>query len=491
MSVTIAARRSNRPIAWLLWILLAGLFLFGETLALLNRLDGPHTWEDFGWAFIPITFAMGSLGCLVLSRIPSHPVGWLLTLVGLLFLVSFTTTEYAYHALIANPGSLPLGLEITPVSWVGGTAFFLLASLLLLIFPDGRPLPGRWQLLVPLALTCVTMATLGEVLRPGPLDPPLEAWDNPTGVAAAGTLTDILTPVSFIGLAACAIVGAASVVIRFRQADGLERHQLRWIAFGGVLFVTCWLVAAFGGATDAISAPTRQFIITIGITTIPLAAGVAILRYRLYDIDWIIARALVYIPLTAALAGLHIALTGVLRAVLATGSGADMSVAITTVIVVAGLAPVKDYLQAQVNAHFKEGRDAATALGKLATETQSAADLLDTSTYVRKLLRRIIDTLDARGALIRIDGGRLPQIILEGDWDGSPEVELPLYHDEHLQGSLQIAERKDRRAYGTAEIAALTRASNAIAHLLAASRDDDALQATAHLRLTQAEGAGD
>ena len=168
-----------------------------------------------------------------------------------------------------------------------------------------------------------------------------------------------------------------------------------------------------------------------------------------------------------------------------------MSVAITTVIVVAGLAPVKDYLQAQVNAHFKEGRDAATALGKLATETQSAADLLDTSTYVRKLLRRIIEVLDARGALIRIDGGRLPQIILEGDWEGSPEVELPLYYDERLEGSLQIAGRKDRRAYGTAELAALTRASGAIAHLLAASREDDALQATAHLRLTQAEGAAD
>src|SRR5688572_19835508 len=114
MSVTIAARRSNQRVAWLLWILLAGLFLFGETLALLNRLDGPHTWEDFGWAFIPITFAMGLLGCLILSRLPSHAVGWLLTVVGLMFEVSFTTTEYAYHTLIANPGSLPLGLEITP-----------------------------------------------------------------------------------------------------------------------------------------------------------------------------------------------------------------------------------------------------------------------------------------------------------------------------------------------------------------------------------------
>jgi hypothetical protein len=491
VSAGILVRRSSPPIAWILWILLAGVFLFGETLAILNRVDGPHTWEDFGWAFLPISFAMGSLGCLVLSRLLTHAVGWLLTVVGLLFVVSFTTTEYAYHTLVANPGSLPLGLEVTPIAWVGGTAFFLLASLLLLIFPDGRPLPGRWGWLVPIAIACTAMASLGEFIRPGPLDAPLEAWNNPTGVADAGAITDVFTAAGFLGLAFCGIAGASAVVIRFRQADGIQRHQLRWIAFGGVLFISCWLVAAFGGATDAISPPVRQFIITIGISTIPIAAGVAILRYRLYDIDWIIARALVYVPLTAALAGIHIALTGVLRAVLATGSGDDMTVAITTVIVVAGLSPIKDYLQGQVNAHFKEGRDAATFIGKLTTETESAVQILDTSAFLKHFLNRIVDILDARGALIRVDGSPLPRVLLAGGWHGEAALEIPLYHHEHPQGSLQIGARSDGRPYDPVEVRALTRAATAVAHLVFISRENDAIEETRHLALSEAESASD
>jgi hypothetical protein len=199
---------------------------------------------------------------------------------------------------------------------------------------------------------------------------------------------------------------------------------------------------------------------------LPLAIGVAILRYRLYDIDWIINRTLVYVPLTALLAGAYIALTGVFRAVVAdsTGGNSDASIAFTTVVVVAMLTPAKNYLQERVDKHFKESHDPGKALDRLGKEAQTAAEMLDPGLFVQRFVETMTEALQAQGVRLRLaDGGEFTQ----GDWDGQGPLTVPIRQKGRELGFVEIGPRKGGRPYTGAEVAALRRSLDSLAELLA------------------------
>src|SRR5688572_16364867 len=167
-------------------------FVAGEALSLFNRLEGAMPWSDLSWFFLLIALAFAALGSLVLSRDPDHSVGWLLSVVGILFEISFLSWEYGVFTHETELGILPFGREVTSLLWTGGIAFFLMTALLLLLFPDGKTLSPRWNLFVGLALVGSVAASTSEWFRPGPFEAPLDDWTNPLGMPGATNILNLL-----------------------------------------------------------------------------------------------------------------------------------------------------------------------------------------------------------------------------------------------------------------------------------------------------------
>lgn len=466
-------------LAWGLWGLGFAVFVAAEALVYVNRVIGEQRAIELDWLFIVMAFGFATLGALILSQHPGHAIGWLVYTVGVLFEISFLATGYAIWALMTDPGVLPFGREAAVLSLVGGTAFFLMTSLLFLLFPDGRPISPRWNIVLMLALVAIVLGSGGEVFRPGALDAPLEAWDNPAGLRSAEDVVSVLGSIGFALVVICGLAGATSLVIRFRNSTGIQREQLKWVAFAGVVFILFWIIGVAGEERDLFDGGVQNAFILIGISLIPLAAAIAVLRYRLYDIDWIISRTLVYVPLTAILAGIYIALTGVFRAIVtdSTGDNSDFAIAMTTVIVVAMLTPVKNYLQERVDKRFKDSSDPAKQLQKLSRETRTAVEVLDRQRLLQRFLETSTAIMEAEGGLIRLEDGR--QVFVTGEWRGEADVMCTLLSDGQTLGSLCIARRKGGRPYSQMEEQALQEAADVVAYLIslrqeAASKRDKA-----------------
>jgi hypothetical protein len=289
-----------------------------------------------GAAFLVLSLAYATVGALIVSRLPRHRVGWLFVVSGLLLALNGLSYSYATYGLYATDGGVP-GLTAAVLGWGQVTAPLMALSLLL--FPDGRLPSRRWR---PVAAG-LAVATIGfpvaAALRPGPFDEPFQRVVNPLGVAG---LRDAMNGLNF----GCWIVtwvalglGAVALVLRLRRAHGDERQQLKW-----VLTVTT--------ATVAIIVPVmgswfiweenvqwRMAVLGIAFTAFPVAAGIAIMRHRLYDIDVVINRALVYGALTLLLATAYAAI--VLLLGVALGSGSAPATGAATLAVALAFRPLR------------------------------------------------------------------------------------------------------------------------------------------------------
>jgi hypothetical protein len=183
----------------------------------------------------------------------------------------------------------------------------------------------------------------------------------------------------------------------------------------------------------------QSILFSIGFTAIPLAMGVAILRYHLYEIDWIINRTLVYVPLTAILGGLYVAMTGLLRTLFTelTDWGSDAAIAMSTLMVAGSLTPLKNYLQSFVDQHFKEAHDEARQANRLAAQARSVIEVVQGEAFLRKYLRELIGLFDARGGAIHIGRGAYA----EGDWRGEEALVAHLVSGGAHLGRVSLAPR--------------------------------------------------
>jgi hypothetical protein len=283
-------------------------------------------------------------------------------------------------------------------------------------------------------------------------------------------LADITSGLTALGFVAAAV----SQVQRFRRSQGDEREQLKWFAFVAAIGVAA-IILAFAsllmGENDVSyvvgSAGWITGLIALSVG-LPLAIGIAILRYRLYDIDWIINRTMVYVPLSALLAGVYIAVTGIFKTLLSdsTGAGSDAAVAATTVVVVTLLTPAKNYLQERVDRHFKNNNDSTRELDRLAKEARAAAEIANHGLFVQRFLDSSAKALEARGAAVRLEDGRT---FTYGDQNAEPLLTLPIAWERRELGRLEIAGRANGRPYTPAEREALQRSVEGVACLIAAS----------------------
>ncbi len=367
-------------LAWSLWALVAGLAALMGLFYLLSLSAWGEVPDRAPPWFVPIMALMlvsfSTVGAIVAARRPDNAVGWLLLTIGLAFGVTFAAQSYADYALVADPGSLPRGAVAVWLSlWVPVLAL-VAAIFFCLLFPDGRPPARRWRWVGWLALVGGALLALGLSLRPGTLDERNHPGvRNPVGVEGVGGVLEGATAVGTALALAALLLALVSIIVRFRRSSGVERLQLKWIVYTGT-------VAAGGFAlTLFLSGPSANAVFVIGFLAfigIPVAAGVAILRYRLYEIDLIINRTLVYGTLTVALVlvyvGCVVSSQYVLRALV--GQESQLAVVASTLAVAALFGPLRRRIQDSVDRRFYRSKyDAKETLGAFSTRLREETDL--------------------------------------------------------------------------------------------------------------------
>jgi hypothetical protein len=334
-------RGAARAASWLLWLSYLALAV------VILALSGSHGGIQFGDLALTIAFfAWASVGALLTARLPSNAVGWTLAIVGVSALASRALGVYVEIAASVAP--LPW---MVLAGWIGSWswAISLGAAVIILpfVFPEGRLPTGRLGRVMWLMLAIFALGPLAIAFTPGPVAG-IPAMDNPFGIAPLRPFLDAALPLVLLLGAVPIVVSATVPVLRFRRAQADERHQLKWFAFSAAALVVALFLNL--ATDDALSA-----VVAVAIALVPLAIGVAILRYRLYDIDLIINRTLVWVPLTAMLGGLYAALVSLLQRVFVnmTGDRSDAAIVISTLVLAGTFTPARKVLDGIVDKRFR------------------------------------------------------------------------------------------------------------------------------------------
>jgi hypothetical protein len=381
-------------LAWAAWALALVLAALGLALLGLNRSEPSGPVFDYWLENAAQALAFPTVGALIASARPRNPIGWILVVAGLSGAVVLFCAEYALYALFTSPGSLPGGHVAAWLSaWVGTLAFGAVFSFLFLLFPDGRLLSARWRPVAWLSGVLLTVVALSGALKPvltdeGGAPVPNGAprpIRNPFGIdGAESVLHSVETTSIVLFVALGAIPAVVSLVLRYRRSTGELRLQIKWLAYAaGILalgiFVVPDLLMAAWGETDAVTT-VNDALEVAPVFGIPLAVGVAVLRHRLYDVDLVISRTLVYGALTATL---------VFRLVLGQLIGeSDLAVAGSTLVVAALFRPLRRRIQSVVDRRFYRSRfDAARTLERFSTRLRDELDIETLGADLRHVVR--------------------------------------------------------------------------------------------------------
>ena len=330
-------------------------------------------------AILGVAFA--SVGALLALRRPRNTVGWLCFTFALFATSAVAALAYATQARSA-PGTLPGGsVAAWWAGWSMTPAFLSLTILLPLLFPTGRPPSDRWRPLLWAAVASLAAMSFSGAFSPGPLAA-APAFENPFAVAFLGEPAAVAgRGIVFAGEVAVTLAAMASLIVRYRNADSVERHQLKWFtgAFG-ISFLVLMLgstVSANGGERLLRAVLWWELVWPISVTAIPIAIGIAVLRYRLYDIDIIIRRTLVYGATTIVVASTFFGGVLLIQSFLRPfTSGNELAVAASTLASIALFQPFRRRIQAAVDRRFFRARyDAGRTLDAFAEELRNEVDL--------------------------------------------------------------------------------------------------------------------
>ncbi len=396
--------KSARRLAWFLvglYVLLIGAGLYLEVV----------TGTTFGGVPQAVIFLevivnsiWAAVGLLLVSRRPEHPVGWIFLAVPLLVAMDHFTQGYAYYGTIAHPGSLPgAKAAIFWQYWNGRSLGTIPVTFLFLLFPTGRPSSRYWlwvgRAVVVTALVYIPLAALD----PAPVGG--APFPFPTDLLGLSpSARSLLAPARAFFYAAAnviVVISLASIILRLRRSSGVERLQLKWFVYTASLFGPGAFLILISGTT-IFAGIENAFIlgvilILIAVTGMAVASAVAILRYRLFDIDIIIHRTLVYGLLTAALSLLYFAAVAVFQGVFQglTGEGSPIAIVVSTLLIAALFSPLRRRIQAFIDRRFfRRKYDAAKTLARFAA---SARDEVDLDSLVAELLRVVQETMEPDG----------------------------------------------------------------------------------------------
>ena len=417
----------------------------------------------FGVASFVLGVTYPAVGWLIVSRSATNRIGWLLLLIGLSTAVDTFSFQYATYGLLGYPGALPFADVAAWTYFWGYFPALLLFFPAILLFPDGHVLSGRWRpltwavgiaaLLILPAASIATWPFRGVALL---------AAQTPVEIYASNALLATLVTIGNMVLASVAIATVVGVVVRFRRSSGIERQQLKWFALAAV--VTIVMLLAFSGG--GIGAPFDGLAAIVQGAILPIGVGIAVLRYRLYDIDVVIRRTLVYVPLTALLAGIYAASIGISqRAFIAVvGKESDAAIVLSTLILAATFTPIKNAIQTRVDRTFRDANDVER---RLLTFTQSVTDQLavpDPGRTMRAFLVTAVGALKAGGgeAWFETPTGEESAGATEARADG-PRLAVPVEVAARRFGRLELDARTGGGAYSARDLAALQTAAERLA----------------------------
>jgi two-component system, NarL family, sensor kinase len=437
-------------VAWTLWgsVCALSLLLIVLTIAfhLVTRYDW---WFWFAGSFQPwrvqIVEALGVLGApllgaLIVWRQPTNRYGWVWCLLGLAVAVGGAAFTYQLWAWYVAPVQ-PFGYQAAWLGTVTETLTWGLLPLVLLLFPDGRPPSPRWRPVVWASVVVAGVWTLSTAVAPGPMiveytpNPfnPLWRYAMPAELAR-WLATELQLPVRLL-----VAVGAVSLLVRLRQARGRQRQQVKWLAYAAVL-LTAVLVPVLTWYSIGL---VRAALMAIALWAVYVAIGIAVLRYRLYDIDRIINRTLVYGLLTAGGVGVYVAVVKGAEWLLAEGVGLGGSLLATAVIAV-GFAPARDRLQRWVDRRlYGERHDPVRAMARIGERLRDAPG----GDVLAGVLQTVSETLRLPWASLLVDN---VEVAAYGR-PGAASESIPLEHEGEQVGALLVSPRVGEHRLGAAD----------------------------------------
>jgi hypothetical protein len=362
--------------AWSLWTLtMLGIPVVAWLDQLSRQAGRPELAQLTANVFVgPLLAAVSgtTVGAVLASRRPRHPVGWLLLVLGLSLTCGGVAPAYAAYGLLARPGALPAAHAVVRYWPVTVVAAQTAAGFVLLLTPTGSLPSPRWRWWARATAAAATILLVGLAVASGPLDPRYQLLGGPFDLRGQDGELLVANQLILAFTTLAVVVGAASLVVRFRRAGGVERQQLRWVAWAAALAVLGAMVALGGVAVGATA--VVNWAIGACFAVLPVALGAAILRYRLYDLDRIVSRTLTYSALTVLLGG------GYAGIVLGFGQllrhGSNLVVAAATLGLAAVFQPARRRIQQAVDRRFNRRRyDAARTIAAFSARLRQQVDL--------------------------------------------------------------------------------------------------------------------
>ncbi len=377
------SRRTAAWVAWSLYGLVICLSIVWSGVGLLSRDGSRSALYLVGEALIslvaPVIFAI--VAALIVSRQPRNTIGWVLMVPVSLYVVGGPLAAYIESLAPSSPA--PTG-PLLLIVWFNNWNWLLLIIPLLyipLLFPSGRPPTPRWRwvgvAVIVWATLFVLMATL--VKKISAATKPNLVFDNPIGVLRED-MVEVLVGVWIVGLLALVVACAVALFVRYRRANNTEREQIKWLLYACAVFLVVYVggFASGLGGTNSLGGQIWGVFFGLSVITLPAAIGVAILRYRLYDIDMVINRTLVYGSLTAMLVlfylGGVVLLQYAFRAL--TGQESQVAIVASTLAIAALFNPLRRYIQSFIDRRFYRRKyDAAKTLEAFSAKLREETDL--------------------------------------------------------------------------------------------------------------------
>ncbi len=345
------SRRGTTWLAWALWAVIPLLLVIGFVMDVAwgsSESSGLAATVTFGVALV----AFGTVGALVASRVPGNALGWMFIAIGVVSAAIGPVGSYARQGLVDDPGSLPGALG---VGWLYSWLWFLILGLIFLVpllFPDGHVPGRRWRWVVVTLIGLEATSILGIAVYPGPVGDGSPDWPaNPLGIHALKGVFDLLEPLIAVVLIGLVLASTLSVVVRFRRSRGDERQQLKWMVYAVAVLVCALAVPAVAGSK------LGDVVFGLAVLLVPVAVGIAMLKYRLYDVDRVISKTLVYGALTVMLGAAYFGLVLAGQTLFSSfAGGSNLAIAVSTLAVAALFLPLRSRVQAFVDRRFYRRR---------------------------------------------------------------------------------------------------------------------------------------
>ncbi len=366
-------------------------------------LVAPNAPLEDAWGFrggaALLAVAFGGVGALIAFRVPGNRIGALLVAIGFWAAAIGFSAEYAAYGLVVAPGSVPFALAASWLAtWVWVPFAGLPTTFLVLVFPDGQLLSPRWRPVAWLAAAAIVITSAAMALLPGPINN-VPSLDNPLGVSpSTAPAIQAVAWLGFVLLATAVVLSAASLVLRVRRSAGVARQQLKWFAAAAV-FAGLTLAGpatlfnlAITGDPAAPTVKAFEVLTMIALLLVPIAVGIAVLRYRLYEIDRLISRTIGWAIVTGLLVTAFVALILALSSILEplTG-GSTLAVTGSTLVTAALFAPLRNRVQRAVDRRFDRGRyDGERLLAAFGERRRNEVDLVMISDDVLATVDRAV-----------------------------------------------------------------------------------------------------